>query len=245
MPTETCRLAAWLLAVVSICAAWSPTPVHAQTEDELERSREFFEEGSRATGEGRWADAEELFAESYELSRRPVALFNLALAQRSQGHHVDARDSLQRFMRTHLDASTELLSQVRTYYEEEASRVATLRFVGFEIGESYDFRIDGQVTTPRDLGSRQDLESDPGRHSVVIERDGFEPFAWEGVLTDGQSLEVPVSFTEIERESRIVESPWFWAVFGVVLVGGGVGTYFAVDGAVQLDTRPNVPVVEF
>jgi hypothetical protein len=84
-----------LLVTALAVAALSPAAAHAQASDQ--RARELYVQGDRYYAEGRYELAVQAFQESYQLSGRPLLLFNLANALERIGRYAEALDALRRY----------------------------------------------------------------------------------------------------------------------------------------------------
>lgn len=83
--------------IAVLCFVVLVTPVvRAQSDDD--KARQLFVDGDRAYAEGRYEDAVDLFARAYELSARPLLLFNLANTYERLGRYGDAAEALRRYL---------------------------------------------------------------------------------------------------------------------------------------------------
>ncbi|MEM6955233.1 MAG: tetratricopeptide repeat protein [Myxococcota bacterium] len=208
-----------------------------EPERDTDAARDAFMAGQAAAEEGRWSDSLNEFQRSYLLSGAPTALYNAAMALRALGRHREARDAFQRIMDSHGDHPAAAASAEKR--EEEAARVAVLLLAGLDPSVEYEIRLDGRVVdAPVEEETR--VEADPGRRGLTAEREGYEPYTWEGDLSDGETRTLEVEMVEVPSESRSVfRSPIFWAITGAVLVGAGVGVGIYLRNNAQLD--PNFP----
>lgn len=216
-------------------SAAAPDPVR-------EEARREFVEGTQAAAEGRWADSLSRFQHAYLLSGVPVALFNAAMALRALGRHREARDAFDRLREGHpeSDAAAEALP----LRNEVAARIALIELVGLEAAAQYNIRLDGQPVQP-DIAPTTTLESDPGDRAVVVEREGFENWAWEGRLRDGERLNLTVTMEPLPEEGGgVLRSPAFWIITGLLLAGAGgtLAWYFTKEDDLQ-PTHDNFLVV--
>lgn len=140
------RLSEHVFAVLLTCATAftfaAPTRAQPATEGEAAvaeesddaRARRLYLQGDRLYAEGAYLAAVEAFQEAYELSRRPLLLFNLANAYERLGRYADASDVLQRYLpyapaheqdslRRRL-ANLQALEENRRAEEEAAARAA-------------------------------------------------------------------------------------------------------------------------
>jgi hypothetical protein len=223
-----------------------PSPPAEPSKAAMDEAKALYVAGNRAVEQGRWADALTSFDRSYELSGASAALFNSATTLRALGRHVDARDAFALLLDRHgKKLDPEIKKKAETMLTEERARVASLLLSGLPaMGPELRLLIDGNASP--DSGTRPlSLEVDPGRHSVNVEAERAKPFAWEGVVGDGEKKTVtirlipadPVATTsslpppppppETAPSSSVFASPIFWGVVGVVVLGGAAaGGYY-------------------
>ena len=226
------RSVALSLAFLLSMAVTKSSRAEAQGDDTV-AAREAFVAGAAAAEEGRWADSLEEFQRAYLLSGVPTALYNAAMALRALGRHREARDAFQRILDEHPDSPA--VEQAGPKAEEEAARVAVLTLAGLDPSATYEVRVDGRAVEVAQ-GESVELETDPGHRGVAAEREGYEPWAWEGEVTDGERRTLEVEMQELEVETRsIAKSPWLWTIIGVVVVGAGVGVGIYLQNRAQLD----------
>ncbi len=185
-------LRAWLVAAL-IASLFVSGRAEAQrrelTPTEIEEARALFVAGSAAIENGRWSDAVSSFERAYAITGAPSALFNRAFALRALGRHREARDDFARLLTEH-DLEASMRTDAERYLAEERARVAVLELAGLaEVPHA--LRLDG-----RDLADAGDrplrLDLDAGEHSLTAEREGYEPFRWEGTLADGERRRLDV-----------------------------------------------------
>ncbi len=216
----------------------APAAQPAPMSPEQQAARDAFVQGAEAADQGRWADAVRLFELSLESAPRPNTLYNLGMALRAMGRHRDARDTFSRLIDQY--PTSRSAAEALPLRQEESERVAVLSLVGLDAEAEYAVRLDGLGV--EGSGPTRTLETDPGRHAVEIDRDGYHSFAWEGQLADGARETVTVEMEELPSQS-IFKKPGFWIITAVVLAGAGVGTYFILDNQAQLDPQSNNVVV--
>lgn len=83
------------IAALLLLAALVPSSVARAQSSEDERARMLYVEGDRHYNEGRYELAVQAFQQSYNLSGRPLLLFNLANAYERLGRYADALQSLR------------------------------------------------------------------------------------------------------------------------------------------------------
>ncbi|MEL6347684.1 MAG: hypothetical protein AAFV53_31550 [Myxococcota bacterium] len=76
---------------------WLTLVASGQTQDDNDRARQFYENGAILYDEGRYEDAILAWQEAWELSKRPLLLFNIANAQERLGLWRDALETLNRY----------------------------------------------------------------------------------------------------------------------------------------------------
>lgn len=233
------------------------------SDEQIAEARARFLTGSEAAAEGRWADAAVEFERAYELARVPPALYNLGIAFRGLGRYLESRRALDLLLarhRTQLDP--QMLSDAERVRQEVAARVAALELIGLDPDASYELRLDGRLT-PDERRRPWVLETDPGAHSLIVTRVGYERFTWDGELAPGARERVEVAMDPLPEPSAIVgtagdghtatpppeddggvlSSPAFWIVVtAVVLAGAGAALYFALRDDGQLEPESDMPV---
>lgn len=183
----------WSLSWVLLVAALTPSLVEAQRGDlsptEIEEARALFVAGSAAIENGRWSDAVSSFERAYAITHAPSALFNRAFSLRALGRHREARDDFSRLLTEH-ELEDSMRSDAERYLREERARVAVLELAGLaEVPHA--LRLDGRDVA--DSGDRPlTLDVDAGEHAITAEREGYEPFRWEGTLSDGERRRLDV-----------------------------------------------------
>lgn len=230
-----------LFAFVSVWAA-THTASAQDSDSSREQARVEFVAGTEAATEGRWADSLQHFEQAYVLSGVPTALFNAAMALRALGRQRDARDAFDRLMSQHPD--TDAAADAHAIRDEVAARIAVLELTGLDPSGDYALRLDGQRVEPN-ITTVTEIESDPGHRAIVAERAGYESWAWEGDLSDGQRLRLDVTMAERVTESTsIFKSPVFWIITGIVLAGGAAAlTWYLVRAEDLQPTHMNFLVV--
>lgn len=235
------RSALTLLAFLAVGVVASNASAQ-DSDTSREQARALFVAGTEAASEGRWADSLQHFEQAYVLSGVPTALFNAAMALRALGRQRDARDAFDRLMSQHPE--TDAAADARAIRDEVAARIAVFELTGLDPSGDYQLRLDGQLVEP-DIATITEIESDPGHRAVVAERPGYETWAWEGDLSDGQRLRLDVTMAPRTTESSsIFKSPVFWVIVGIVLAGGAAAlTWYLVRAEDLQPTNRNFLVV--
>lgn len=240
------RIAALAISIaIAIPALGAPQIARAQG-SESAAARQTFQDGVRAAREERWADAVDMFQQSYELAPRPVTMMNLAGALAQIGRLVEAAEAYRSFLSV---ARTGTAARLRPEAEAQLRSLegriprVRMRVLGLEEGDVV--RLDEYEVSPAALDLP--LPIDPGHHAITIERRGQErsiPFvSAEGVASEivldaraeawGTDPLLPTVDPDALRtdgraggggSTSIVEEPAFWIVIGaVVLAGAAVG----------------------
>lgn len=121
MSSQPLFLHAWVLCASLALAAFA-APAHAQTQNDA-RARDLYLQGDRAYNEGRYEEAVQDFLASYQLSGRPLLLYNLANAYERLGRYQEALDALRQYQP---HAPIQELGQVRARITSLEQRVAQL-----------------------------------------------------------------------------------------------------------------------
>src|SRR5262245_17494474 len=92
------------LTLAVLLAAFGARATHAQPTPPADDSRQaeakaYFERGSAHYKAGRYLEARAEFAAGYELSHRPLFLFNMAECSRLDGNLELAREGYERYLR--------------------------------------------------------------------------------------------------------------------------------------------------
>ena len=133
-------------AMLAITAA--ARPAQAQRGDS--RARELYLEGDRHYAAGRYEDAVQAFEEAYQLSERPLLLFNLANAYERLGRYEEALSALSEYAP---HAAEEEQEQIRSRIENLTRRVEEQA----SVEEVPDGEPDGSVEPPPDEGGDDTL----------------------------------------------------------------------------------------
>jgi hypothetical protein len=183
---------------------------------------------------GLWADAVDGFRRSYALCALTATRFNLAVALRALGRHLEARDVLRDILEEHGDELGDAQRrEAERLLADEAERIAQLVVRGLVEGATHTVEIDHEERA--DDGERPLVfDLDPGAHRLSIARPGVEAFEWAGNLSEGQRLDLDVDLREAPEEGGTGTGPVpdhprdddsgglgaaFWIIIAVVIVG--------------------------
>jgi len=233
-------LAFSLVLLLSLTVGSAAAQRARPSEANVTEARALFIAGQAAVDSERWADAVDSFRRAYLLVHAPSALYNVAYALRALGRHRESRDAFEQLLTEHENLSEQLLRDSRRYLEEERARVAVLMLMGLDPDSTYTVRLDGAGRA--DDGQRPLLvEADPGSHTLTVRAPGVDqPFVWEGEVSEGAHVRVPLRFEELatgggeegpeESHGGVLRSPIFWTIVGVLVVGGAVSAGLLLRG---------------
>lgn len=227
------------VALALVLAA--PTLAHAQVCTPSSTPTERFACAAQAAEDGLWDDALHQFQTLYEETHAPSALYNVGIAFQSLGRHREARDAFDHLMRDHAgELDDETRAEAARQYGTEATRVARLRLHDVPHEDpTVRVRLDGRTVSVGD-DEPLTLEADAGAHGVAVAQEGHEEFAWEGTLSDGQTLDLDVLLPALpSTPHQLYEDPGFWIaiVLGACAIAGGAVLGWWLQQDAQLDTR--------
>lgn len=147
----------------------------------------------------RWGDAERAFARAYDLSHLPQALYMRGVALRALDRHVEARDAFRTVVTT-LEAdpslfaeNADIAAEARSLGAQSQGRIASLD-VG-ELDPAALLQVDGRPVAV--VSPRTSVEVDPGAHTVIVERDGYDTFIWTNEVEPGARVSVDVVMSSL------------------------------------------------
>jgi hypothetical protein len=105
-------------ATLAVLLALAARPIHAQPQPPADDSRQaeakaYFERGVAHYKEGKYLEARAEFAAGYELSHKPLFLFNMAECSRLDGNLDLAREGYERYLREAPNGSESALAKQR------------------------------------------------------------------------------------------------------------------------------------
>lgn len=230
-------IGARLLALWSI--ALLPVTASAQSDDA--RARQLFEEGVALAKQQSWSEALARFEASRDLRERPSTVFNIGTTLMRLERPKAAIETFERFI-----AISDSEGQRRAAEELLAEARASLVNIDLTIEPANaQLRVDGELLPAN--GPVHHLVLDPGDRTFEVTADGFGALRESIRLAPGAQLVRAIALepnppppapalppppaplpsapvVESEREQpTVLESPWFWVVTGVVVIGAAVG----------------------
>jgi len=141
----------------------------AAESDAKARARALVREAFEHVYEGEHALALDKFERAYELFPSPKILLNIGTTYKKLGRYAESADAYERYLRDpDMDSARE--GEVRRELAEAEAHVAQLRI---EVNvEGARVLVDGHLVT---LAAGGTVRVDPGAHSVVAEKEGYEP----------------------------------------------------------------------
>lgn len=234
MRLKSCITGALLLAVLA-----GEAPARAATEEDREAARRLKDEAFQKIAEGSYAEGIELLEAANRRVPHPTFLFNIAVVyDQWAGHCEPSLRAFDRFFAACEGCDVEATARRR--YERVQDK-CEVRLAIQTAPPGARVTID-DATRP----GRTPLEATlrPGRHTLRLERDGFEPHAEQLVLDPGRDRSVsvtlvPEAVAERERPDITASAPpapkpganlrtWGWVALGVGAAGLGVGTGYAI-----------------
>ncbi|MEM9193951.1 MAG: hypothetical protein AAGF12_32550 [Myxococcota bacterium] len=200
---------------------------------DADRARHLFEDGRNALERGRFAQAIERLEESLELYSNPSTAFNLAVAYRGATQSLESVDLLERLLAEEFGELPE-----DRQAEVQAMRNETqLEVSGLEVrtdARNTHVELDGRavdeariaVVERTEDGDLLQIELNAGEHVLALNAEGRRTVRRSLDLALGETRRLEVTLPEAslsEVSTSVFQSPWFWTVVGVVLVGATVG----------------------
>ena len=231
------------IVLAAVVTAWSGD-ARAQPDAAREtEARALFASGRQAADAGLWSEAVDRFSRSYEAFPTASALYNLAVALRALGQHIEARDALARLLSEHQGELSEAQEgDARDLLAAEGVRTARIALEGLP-RDSLEVAIDGGARD--DTGERPlVLEVNPGEHRLRVAGEGYEPYEWEGALLEGQRLRIDVALapslaeaapSDVEDSASVLSSPWFWVITGAIVLGAAAAAIVVLGQPEQIE----------
>jgi hypothetical protein len=230
-----------MIAELAMLVLLAASPAAAQTEEE--RARALFREGEAAVERGEIARARALFDESLRVYPTTAAAFNSALTADESGAPLAALATLEALARgAYGTVPAERAAELRELRAGLEAKVGTIAF-DVRGAERSQRAIDGVAV------EGDEVRVMPGEHVVRVEVAGRPPQARTLAVRAGErrvaefrfdpppeTSEPPPIGEDRDDGGGVFESPWFWAVFGVLVIAGGA---VALGFAIAEDGLPN------
>jgi hypothetical protein len=233
-----------LLAAGSISSANAQAPVSSLAESLHGAAKDAYDAAKLLEMNGDFGGALVKFRDSYELSKDPRLLWNMAACEKNLRHYYRAKVLMTRYLR---DVGTLATPERRRSGEEflVALRplVSSIEFHVNAAGASV--MVDGEVvgTTPL----REPVGMDLGSHRLQVQKEGYRLYQQVVDLSGGTSQVVEVSLVPVAKaakEPEVVPQPpatggRTMKTIGLVgaatgVVGIGIGTVFGLRAMSKL-----------
>ena len=214
------RLDIFAMTVVSVLLIATAT---ARAQDDRERARELFDQGTTAFAEGRYTDAIRDLRASLERFESKGTAFNLAGAYRGAGRTTEAVDVFDRLLAGAYGAmSEEELGQTRALRAETQGELGHIRLT-VERPPIAEVRIDGERVEDTVSGVGN-YAVDAGAHVVQARAQGFEVSERRVRVQGGATRDLTLALDAIpeltlEPTTELYEEPWLWVVVGLLVLG--------------------------
>jgi hypothetical protein len=226
-------LGAMLLACLLVAS--SARSARAQEASDTSQAADLRRRGNEAMDARRFGEALALYRQAHSLSQDAALLYNQGRALEGLGRYAEALAQLEKFDAEAAPALKARVPGLARMLAEVRSHVAFVDVKSNVAGAHVNMQGNDVGTTP--LATT--LKLDPGRATLEIVAEGYEPYRREIDLEGGRTVvidatllpkPVPVSppsqaapVTAAPAESRAITSQWwFWTGAGVLVVGGGV-----------------------
>lgn len=208
--------------------------------EEAAIARQQFRAGIEAVDRGRWEEAREAFQRSYDVWPRQITLLNLSGAQSQTGRLVDAANGYRRFLREAAGAAEAQKPAAEEALADVERRLPRVRLVASGTPLATDtLTLDGTAIASALVGVP--LPVDPGTHEARVVRGVADVASASFEIHESEALDVPIAIPapppppvvalrpppELPRAKGVLETPWFWAITGVVVGGAAATLVFA------------------
>lgn len=164
-------------------------------------ARDAFERGISALEAQRYVDALTAFEESYRLRPSPVALYNVAVAQRGLGRIREAISTFERYLEApERGIDRARLASIRAELAALRAQIVTLRLT--LAPSTATVLVDARPATVGADG----LTLDPGRHVIEVSSEGFRTSRREVDLRPGSTVVLDVTLESLGF-GRLVITP--------------------------------------
>lgn len=184
-----------LSAVVALSAAGAivtvaPTAA-AQSQDDLERARNFFREGLSLEAAGNWAQALAKFREVGKVKLTPQVRFHMARCNEQLGH---LNTALGEYKLAEYEGGQQnipelaSITQARQALESRVPKIIIRRGKGAELAR---VELDGVDLGENQIG--QPFSIDPGPHRIIAKLPGEKEFRYAAFVKESETTEVELA----------------------------------------------------
>lgn len=240
----------WIALSTLACLIWvaparaeeesgTPSPGAGSSAEELptiEEAREAFLRGRSLIAQGKWTDAEEQFLFSVRVKNTPGLRYYIGFCREKEGLLEEALSSYR--------LAAELLETQKAPDVDQIVPVAIERVIALlpvvmlsDVPPGASLKVDGALRP-----FSEQFHANPGSHRVLIEKEGYTPFATTVDLVEGQKARIQVKMEPLDLESegdagdepaahsssQQLRKILFWSSAGVAVAGLGAGVTGAV-----------------
>lgn len=185
-----------VLSASPTAAEEAPTDVSELSSDEKKRVQQHVEAGKRAYDSGNFEKSLHEFRRAYDLLHHPDFMYRIALAHDRLGHLEEAVSSYRKFLE--MAPETDDRAQIERTIEELEDRLErTSPAIEVDTHPSGADVFVGDEEEPRGVTDLE-LDVDPGRHDLLILKDGFVPMERTVSVERGQTVTLDVELTPRE-----------------------------------------------
>jgi tetratricopeptide (TPR) repeat protein len=204
------------------CEARAGGPANADAAGE--EAAKLFRQGNAAFEQKKWAEAEASYEKAWQLAHTFDVAANLGEVLLQLGRPREAATYLAFSLRAAPpSAKAAQRERTRHFFDEAKKQVGAIR-LRTNVADARA-TIDGAAVEPEDLPFEVFLE--PGTHTIVAQRDGYQPARATIQVGAGSAQEVSLALAR-ERRS-VVPGAVLGGVAGVALVSG-IGLFAAARG---------------
>lgn len=227
-------------------ASPEPEPGAAAQQDaeSARRARRAFETGLAHFEARRYRDAIHEFHVAAQLVPSADLWFNIARAHEELGEWEPAIEHYRRYLRDRVDPpDREQVEALVALLEERAEAARAARLTRPTTG-TVTVRVDVEGATvrigERDVGTSpvtDELTLDPGRHPLLVTRDGYLPFRSEIAVEPGLRTAAYIDLQPETRYRAIAGDRIFtWISFGLAAASAGVAIGLGVEAGSRQGT---------
>lgn len=168
--------------------------------DDHEIAKAKFQEGMALIKEENYPAALAAFEESYKLVPKPGLLYNIAMCQKALFRYVESIASFKKYVSAMgANIKPEMRLTVDQAISDMQKLVGTVLIDGAPDGA--DVFIDDRAVGATPL--KEPLITDPGQHSIRVERDGFKPLRTEVTVPSGATIAVRAALHSVAAWIKI------------------------------------------
>jgi len=195
---------------LALALAFAP-PALAQSDADRATARSLGQDGQAALDSKDYKTAEDRFRRADKLVHAPTLMLGLARSLAGNGKYVEAQETYNRMVREGLppgapDVFKKALEDAKREVDQISPKVCgvtiTVQAAGGGEVPSAKVTLDEAAVNVASLGVRREI--DPGGHVLRVTADGFKPAEVRFSVTDGGSINEPVT---LDKDPNAVVAP--------------------------------------